>query len=143
MLALAFKILLYVDILTVFTIKNSTGLLNPTNADTVTTMTRAQQTISLALLASSVSFPLHATTRNHTDVLILQLYLACFLHIVPFTKTVQDEIIPVVWSSPAPLYGSPLLLQALTVPAIVPFLGPRFLRILSPFQAGMGRLHIQ
>lgn len=117
--------------------------MNPTKADTVTTMTRAQQTISLALLASSVSFPLHATTRNHTDVLILQLYLASFLHIVPFTKTVQDEIIPVVWSSPAPLYGSPLLLQALTVPATVPFLGPRFFRILSPFQAGMGRLHIQ
>ncbi|CAF9932502.1 hypothetical protein IMSHALPRED_008903 [Imshaugia aleurites] len=40
-------------------------------------MTRAQQTISLALLASS-------------------LYLACFLHIIPFTKTVQDEVIPVV-----------------------------------------------
>ncbi|KAK0508550.1 hypothetical protein JMJ35_008826 [Cladonia borealis] len=39
-------------------------------------MTRAQQTISLVLLASS-------------------LYLACFLHIIPATKTIQDEIIPV------------------------------------------------
>ncbi|KAM0799948.1 dolichol phosphate mannosyltransferase subunit 3 [Usnea florida] len=55
-------------------------------------MTRAQQTISLALLASS-------------------LYLACFLHIIPFTKTVQDEIIPVfpLWTLVS--FGSYLLFQ--------------------------------
>ncbi|KAI9827844.1 MAG: hypothetical protein M1832_004333 [Thelocarpon impressellum] len=40
-------------------------------------MTRAQQTISIGLLLSS-------------------LYLACYLHLVPFTPKVQDEIIPVL-----------------------------------------------
>jgi len=40
-------------------------------------MTRAQQTISIALLLSS-------------------LYLACFLGIVPFSPKIQDEIVPVI-----------------------------------------------
>ncbi|MCJ1281235.1 hypothetical protein MMC26_000553 [Xylographa opegraphella] len=40
-------------------------------------MTRAQQTISIGLLVSS-------------------LYLACFLQLIPFSAKVQDEIIPVV-----------------------------------------------
>lgn len=40
-------------------------------------MTRAQQTISIALLLSS-------------------LYLACFLGIVPLSPKIQDEIVPVI-----------------------------------------------
>ncbi|KAF2086788.1 Dolichyl-phosphate-mannosyl transferase [Saccharata proteae CBS 121410] len=40
-------------------------------------MTRAQQTISLGLLLSSV-------------------YLACFLGIIPFSPTIQNEVIPVL-----------------------------------------------
>ncbi|KAF2457745.1 dolichol-phosphate mannosyltransferase subunit 3 [Lineolata rhizophorae] len=40
-------------------------------------MTRAQQTISVALLITSI-------------------YLACFLGLIPFSAKVQDEIIPVL-----------------------------------------------
>ncbi|KAI9845047.1 MAG: hypothetical protein M1838_001927 [Thelocarpon superellum] len=40
-------------------------------------MTRAQQTISIGLLLSS-------------------LYLACYLQLIPFSAKVQDEIIPVL-----------------------------------------------
>lgn len=40
-------------------------------------MTRAQQSISLGLL-------------------VVSLYLACFLQLIPFSPTVQDEIIPVL-----------------------------------------------
>ncbi|MCJ1450269.1 hypothetical protein MMC28_000598 [Mycoblastus sanguinarius] len=55
-------------------------------------MTRAQQTISLGLLASS-------------------LYLACFLHIIPFTKTIQEEVIPVFPFWALVSFGSYLLFK--------------------------------
>ncbi|KAL2054950.1 hypothetical protein ABVK25_004772 [Lepraria finkii] len=55
-------------------------------------MTRAQQIISLALLASS-------------------LYLACFLHIIPSTKTIQDEVIPVFPFWALVSFGSYLLFK--------------------------------
>ncbi|MCJ1352003.1 MAG: hypothetical protein MMC33_001987 [Icmadophila ericetorum] len=40
-------------------------------------MTRAQQTVSIGLLVSSI-------------------YLACYLHLIPFPSLIQDEIIPVL-----------------------------------------------
>ena len=38
------------------------------------------------------------TSQDHADPSSPQLYLACFLHIIPSTKTIQDEVIPVVCS---------------------------------------------
>ncbi|KAF2097900.1 dolichol phosphate mannosyltransferase subunit 3 [Rhizodiscina lignyota] len=49
-------------------------------------MTRAQQTVSLFLLVSSVRALLGDT---------YQLYLVCFLGLAPLPPKVQDEIIPV------------------------------------------------
>ncbi|KAI9752522.1 MAG: hypothetical protein M4579_005598 [Chaenotheca gracillima] len=55
-------------------------------------MTRAQQTISIFLLISS-------------------LYLACFLGLIPFPAKVQDEIIPVVPLWALVSFGSFLLFR--------------------------------
>ncbi|KAF2661149.1 dolichol phosphate mannosyltransferas-like protein subunit 3 [Lophiostoma macrostomum CBS 122681] len=55
-------------------------------------MTRAQQTISIALLLSS-------------------LYLAAFLEIVPFPEKVQNEIVPVIPFWALVSFGSYLLFK--------------------------------
>ncbi|MCJ1243314.1 hypothetical protein MMC30_000511 [Trapelia coarctata] len=55
-------------------------------------MTRAQQTISIGLLVSS-------------------LYLACFLRLIPFSTKVQDEIIPILPFWALVSFGSYLLFK--------------------------------
>lgn len=65
--------------------------------------------MSLALLASSVSLlppSFIPTTFKDANISSIypQLYLACFLHIIPSTKTIQDEIIPVVRFDPFPSF---------------------------------------
>lgn len=119
-------------------------------------MTRAQQTMSLALLASSVSLlppSFIPTTFKDANISSIypQLYLACFLHIIPSTKTIQDEIIPVVRFPPFPFPSLPFPYREATMtPAVltwsailVPVLGPRLVWIVPAVQAGVGRLHVQ
>lgn len=68
-------------------------------------MTRAQQSISLGLLVLSVRlrYDLHFIIRvTGLQVPFYQLYLACYLQLIPFGSKVQDEIIPVVRAKPAP-----------------------------------------
>ncbi|MCJ1401475.1 hypothetical protein MMC11_004689 [Xylographa trunciseda] len=55
-------------------------------------MTRAQQTMSIGLLVSS-------------------LYLACFLQLIPFGAKVQDEIIPILPFWALVSFGSYLLFK--------------------------------
>ncbi|KAI4149722.1 MAG: hypothetical protein LQ340_004479 [Diploschistes diacapsis] len=55
-------------------------------------MTRAQQTISIGLLVSS-------------------LYLACFLQLIPFNAKVQEELIPVIPFWALVSFGSYLLFK--------------------------------
>ncbi|GAB7353375.1 hypothetical protein MBLNU459_g3855t1 [Dothideomycetes sp. NU459] len=62
-------------------------------------MTRATQTVSIGLLVSSVRHAPRQARKQRTSVLIdprPQLYLACFLGLIPFGATIQDEIIPVL-----------------------------------------------
>ena len=59
------------------------------------------------------------TSQDHADPSSLQLYLACFLHIIPSTKTIQDEFIPVV-CSPFPHFPNRLHLHP-NKPAQFPF----------------------
>lgn len=63
-------------------------------------MTRAQQTVSLALLVSSVLLAtrsaLSARSRASLIIFYLQVYLAFFLQLVPVNAKIQDEILPVV-----------------------------------------------
>ena len=60
-------------------------------------MTRAQQTISIALLLSSVQTPKPDSSPFSADTIARQLYLACFLNLIPiFPAKIQDDIIPVV-----------------------------------------------
>lgn len=62
-------------------------------------MTRAQQSISLGLLVISVrtaAWGFYHSLARIADLWTSQLYLACFLQLIPFTLTVQTEIIPVV-----------------------------------------------
>ena len=56
-------------------------------------MTRAQQTISIALLLTSVREP-SIYIRSATDN--VQLYLAVFMEVVTLPETIQKEIVPVV-----------------------------------------------
>ena len=67
-------------------------------------MTRAQQTVSLGLLVSSVTCPpLHTFSAKHGAFLAynarLQVYLAFLLQLVPLSVKIQDDILPVVWLS--------------------------------------------
>ncbi|GJD01306.1 dolichol-phosphate mannosyltransferase subunit 3 [Colletotrichum higginsianum] len=57
-------------------------------------MTRAQQTVSLALLVSSRSDSHLANEHMLTSQ--LQLYLALYLQLVPIPAKIQDEIVPVL-----------------------------------------------
>ena len=60
-------------------------------------MTRAQQTISIALLFSSVQIPKPDSSLCSADTIARQLYLACFLKLIPiFPARIQDDILPVV-----------------------------------------------
>ena len=60
-------------------------------------MTRAQQTISIGLLVSSVSCNLISDQPTFPGLTVfLQLYLACFLQLIPFNAKIQEELIPVV-----------------------------------------------
>jgi hypothetical protein len=69
-------------------------------------MTRAQQTISLALLLSSVRYP--EPLGNHcasieprlTKRLYPQLYLSLYLELIPLPAAIQQDIVPVVRSAP-------------------------------------------
>ena len=58
-------------------------------------MTRAQQTISIGLLVSSVRRAPDKLSWGDTYSSV-QLYLVCFLQLIPFTTKIQDEIIPIV-----------------------------------------------
>ena len=74
-----------------------------------TSMTRAQQTISIGLLVAAVNPPLkpHLHGVCHwcpcaKSRFPQQLYLACLYRLIPiFPKTVQNEILPVVRFFPA------------------------------------------
>lgn len=66
-------------------------------------MTRAQQTISLALLVTSVPVPLPQTLASPCRCLkpvfgtnLAQVYLAFAFQLIPLNTKVQDDIIPVV-----------------------------------------------
>lgn len=63
-------------------------------------MTRAQQTISLALFATSVSLPPFQTLPMPDSIeanpVPQQLYVAAFFHVIPLAATVQEDIVPVV-----------------------------------------------
>jgi dolichyl-phosphate mannosyltransferase polypeptide 3 len=68
-------------------------------------MTRAQQTVSVLLLVSSVC-PRRRTTilldhlaADHSRSLY-QLYLALYLGLVPLNETIQTEVVPVVSCCP-------------------------------------------
>ena len=57
-------------------------------------MTKAQQTLTLGLAVASVCT--YGPTLRLRKLTTIQLYLVCFLGLVPFPSQVQDEIIPVV-----------------------------------------------
>lgn len=61
-------------------------------------MTRAQQTISIAMLLTSVRWtPQSPTPWQMSNN--MQLYLAVFMELVSFPEKIQKEIVPVVWHS--------------------------------------------
>jgi dolichyl-phosphate mannosyltransferase polypeptide 3 len=89
-------------------------------------MTRAQQTLSVLLLVSSVCQGLHSSARIITNTCIsslsVQLYLVLYLGLVPLNLTVQKEIIPVV--RPPPNQTTLVFLQAAntsSIPTSFPF----------------------
>ncbi|CAF9915713.1 MAG: hypothetical protein ALECFALPRED_010309 [Alectoria fallacina] len=88
----SFQILVFTTVITIANLFIQVYLVFTPKAAAPLVMTRAQQTISLALLASS-------------------LYLACFLHIIPLTEIVQDEVIPVFPFWALVSFGSYLLFK--------------------------------
>lgn len=58
-------------------------------------MTRAQQTVSIGLLVSSVGFAVLLISVE-TGLTSRKVYLACFLQLIPFSPKIQEDIIPVV-----------------------------------------------
>lgn len=62
---------------------------------TTINMTRAQQTISIALLLTSVCLATPLSPQNPSTN-IYQLYLAVFTQLVPLPEKIQTEIVPVV-----------------------------------------------
>lgn len=82
-------------------------------------MTKAQQTISFALLVSSVRKLLYLSRFSLlTDP---QVYLACFLGLLPLGATIQDQVIPVVSLRQTTLLISLLMPAQLPLWAIVSF----------------------
>jgi hypothetical protein len=78
-------------------------------------MTRAQQTISLALLVSSVCDWIadHIKPKmghaNHC-LLLSQLYLSLYLELIPLPPLIQKEIIPIVCRPLSPTNPTTMLL---------------------------------
>ncbi|KAG0649663.1 Dolichol-phosphate mannosyltransferase subunit 3 [Hyphodiscus hymeniophilus] len=56
-------------------------------------MTRAQQTISIGLLVTSVC---HLDARREKDANKMKLYLALYLQLIPLPDLISNEIIPVL-----------------------------------------------
>jgi hypothetical protein len=59
-------------------------------------MTRARQTISIALLVTSVRSPTSNPMLKTLLMLYIQLYLALFSGFIPLPLKIQQEIVPVV-----------------------------------------------
>lgn len=108
-------------------------------------MTRAQQTISLALLVTSVHLPqsqILAYGLANSATFLSQVYLAFALHLVPVNAKIQDEIIPFVLA-PFQKTASPQGLSFRLILATAPFVVASIFRVLALIQVGMGRFHLQ
>lgn len=115
-------------------------------------MTRAQQTISIAMILTSV-WPLFETWLFAQELIVWQIYLAVFMEIVSFPHKIQKEVVPVVRqpTSDQPPFTRSLPRSSraathylsLTARPIDPILGSRLLRRIPSIQARLGRLHVQ